>query len=93
MTRRAPAQPRTCDAPGCSQPVATGKLMCRAHWFATPIQLRRAIGETWKAGQIRAWSANCLEARSYHADLAASRAGFEPNPTRKHEEEVTDHDA
>ena len=54
---------RTCDAPGCDVPVRRGILMCRPHWFQVPKPLRDAIGQTWASGQIRAWSANCLEAR------------------------------
>lgn len=76
---------RKCDAPGCRETVQRGMLMCRAHWFATPIHLRRAIGETWKAGRIRDWSANCLEARTYHAAAAAKRSPAPSNATRKHE--------
>lgn len=83
MTRRAPAAPtRTCDAPGCTVPVKRGILMCLAHWRATPIHLRRAIGAAWKEGRIRDWSANCLEARTYHAGNAARRADIS---ARKHE--------
>ncbi|ATI54480.1 hypothetical protein [Sphingomonas melonis] len=87
MSRRpAPvAQKRTCDAPGCTVPVKRGMLMCLAHWNATPIHLRRAISAAWKEGSIRDWSANCLEARTYHADTAARRAVVAANLTRKHE--------
>lgn len=83
--RRAPARLRTCDAPRCPEPVSAGKLMCRAHWFATPIHLRRAISGAWKGGRIRDWSANCLEARKLHAGTDQRRAAIAAIPTRKHE--------
>lgn len=79
------AQKRTCDAPGCTVPVKRGMLMCLAHWFATPIHLRREISACWKERRITDWSANCLEARAYHAGTAARRAAITANPTRKHE--------
>jgi hypothetical protein len=62
MPRRAKAPPRLCHAPGCTVEVRRGMLMCRPHWFQLPSALRAAINETWKAGAIREWSANCLEA-------------------------------
>ena len=62
---------RTCDAPGCDTQVRRGILMCRSHWFQVPKPLRDAISQTWAAGQIRAWSANCIEARSFLATKAA----------------------
>lgn len=83
--RRPPARPRTCDAPRCPERVANGKLMCRAHWFGTPIQLRRAISDAWREKRIKDWSTNCLEARNYHAAKAPRAAAFIVIPTRKHE--------
>lgn len=68
MTRAAhPA--RVCDAPGCISTVKPGFLMCRPHWFATPRPLREAISAAWKDRRIRDWSAHCLEARNFHANL------------------------
>ena len=72
--KRALPRKSVCDAPGCGLVIARGKLMCRAHWFATPIHLRRAISDAWRERRIRDWSANCLEARSYHAVSADRRA-------------------
>lgn len=71
VAARKPAQ-RTCDAPGCTVPVRRGILMCRPHWFQLPQPLRQAISQTWRAGQIRAWSANCLEARRFLAENTPS---------------------
>ena len=62
---------RTCDAPDCDEQIPTGRLMCRAHWFALPGKLRRAINYTWKwrrKNGIAEYSANVHEARSYLAD-------------------------
>lgn len=72
----------TCDAPGCGLVVSRGKLMCRAHWFATPSHLRRAISDAWQAKRITEWSGHCLEARTFHAGTAARRTAIS---TRKHE--------
>lgn len=48
--------------------------MCRAHWFGTPVHLRRAISDAWREKRIKDWSANCLEARKYHATKAERAA-------------------
>lgn len=72
MAARKKRPMRTCDAPGCDTPVRRGILMCRPHWFQVPKPLREAINQTWAAGQIRAWSANCLEARSFLAKNSPS---------------------
>ena len=84
MKRPAPRK-SVCDAPGCGLVIARGKLMCSAHWLATPIHLRRAISDAWRERRIHDWSANCLEARSLHASTAARRAAVSAIPTRKHE--------
>jgi hypothetical protein len=75
----------TCDAPGCELVVSRGKLMCRAHWFATPSHLRRAISDAWQAKRITEWSGHCLEARAYHAGTERRRAAITADSTRKHE--------
>lgn len=67
---------RTCDAPGCRTLVRRGILMCRHHWFQVPKPLREAISQTWAAGQIQAWSANCLEARSFLATKSATASAI-----------------
>lgn len=67
MALRRKQPQRQCDAPGCSVPVRRGILMCRMHWYRLPEPLRQAINQTWAARQIRAWSANCLEARRFLA--------------------------
>ncbi|WP_218035978.1 hypothetical protein [Sphingobium sp. 15-1] len=41
-----------------------------------PKPLREAISYTWATGQIRAWSANCLEARSYLATKSATASAI-----------------
>lgn len=73
MTRRT-RKPSICDAPGCDVVIPRGRLMCRSHWFQVPRQLREAINETWRSKAIRAWSANCLEARSFLARQARAAA-------------------
>lgn len=74
MVRKKPP-PRLCDAPGCAVEVRIGILMCRPHWFQLPRPLRDAINQSWAGGQIRAWSAHCLEARAYlNSKSAATRA-------------------
>lgn len=83
--KRSASNKTVCDAPGCGLVIARGKLMCRAHWFGTPVGLRRAISDAWRERRIRDWSANCLEARSYHASTAGRRAAVSAIPTRKHE--------
>lgn len=82
MTR---PKPSTCDAPGCNLTIARGKLMCRAHWFATPAPLRRAISDAWQARRLTEWSGHCLEARTFHAGTAGRRDAIAANSTRKHE--------
>jgi hypothetical protein len=39
--------------------------MCRPHWFALPIHLRREIIASRAEGSIRDWSAACLAARNH----------------------------
>ena len=58
----------TCDAPGCDVPVRRGIRMCRPHWYRLPPLLRESINQTWASRQIRAGSANCLEARRFLRD-------------------------
>lgn len=77
---RKPAS-RICDAPGCTVEVKRGILMCRPHWFSLPKQLQRAISDTWRSGQIRAWSANCLEARKFLVDRAGKAAAIAARTT------------
>ena len=40
-----------CPAPECCSPVATGKFLCRPHWFALPKPIRDQIHRTWRAYQ------------------------------------------
>jgi len=82
MTR---IRPSTCDAPGCNIVIPRGQLMCRAHWFATPIHLRRAISDAWKARRMTEWSGHCFEARAFHTGTAIRRAAITANSTRKHD--------
>ena len=57
--------PTICDAPGCSSEIPRSRLMCRPHWFALPIHLRREIIASRAEGRIRDWSAACLAARNH----------------------------
>ncbi len=38
-----------CPVPCCSTGKKRGMLMCRDHWFAVPLVLRKAVGRTWRA--------------------------------------------
>ena len=65
MTR---LKPNTCDAPGCNLTIPRAQLMCRAHWFGTPTQLRRVISDSWKAKRIYAGPRCELFARAPRAE-------------------------
>jgi hypothetical protein len=72
MRRRPRQSPVSrCDAPGCNEPIKRGMLMCRAHWFRLPRELRLAISTTWAARRtagMAPWSANVLAARAFLAN-------------------------
>ncbi len=38
-----------CPVPGCTEKLRSGYLMCKPHWCAVPLQLRRAVHATWRA--------------------------------------------
>lgn len=40
---------RACDAIGCSCPTASGRFMCRKHWFMVPADLQRVINTRYRA--------------------------------------------
>ena len=82
MTGRRARPNGTCDAPGCDVAVPRGKLMCRAHWFATPKPLRDAINESWKAGRYREWFGHCLDTRRFHAGQPAPAPAPAVTPER-----------
>lgn len=63
---RRPARPTVCTVNGCSEPIKRGMVMCRAHWFATPAPLRRAITEAREAHHPARYSAHIVEARKFH---------------------------
>ena len=48
---RALEAPHTCHASGCSRPVPPRMFMCKAHWFALPLPMRKAIWLTYREGQ------------------------------------------
>lgn len=56
MTRPAPV------CRHCGATVKRGQLMCRAHWFSLPQQLRRAINATWRGKQWKSYLKNIREA-------------------------------
>lgn len=73
MAKRTP--PPQCSAPGCTETIKRGMLMCRPHWFRLPPELRRAIVSAWKDRRLQDWSANILAARGFLAN--ANRAAFD----------------
>lgn len=40
-----------CHWPGCTKQVPPAKWGCREHWYALPVQLRRAIWRAYRPGQ------------------------------------------
>ena len=41
----------TCQAIGCTTSIASGKFMCRPHWFGLPAPLRQQINACWRSFQ------------------------------------------
>lgn len=39
---------RACDAIGCSCATASGRFMCRKHWFMVPAALQRVINTRYR---------------------------------------------
>lgn len=40
-----------CPVPGCRLMIARRLLMCRAHWFGVPTELRRALNAAWESAR------------------------------------------
>ena len=49
--RGAPKRAHRCIWPGCSKPTRAAYLMCRAHWYRLPADLRARIWDTYRPGQ------------------------------------------
>jgi len=86
---------QTCQAVGCSHPVARGRFMCRPHWYGLPAPLRRHINATWRDRQkhapagvraqapfILAHVEACDEARRWTADAEGRLAHYIPDALR-----------
>ena len=44
-------QPATrCPAAGCGNQIDPTRLMCRAHWYLVPRELRDRVWATWRSG-------------------------------------------
>jgi len=51
LHRGEPKRPRPCPWPGCRAHTRAAYLMCRAHWFRLPAELRSRIWDTYRPGQ------------------------------------------
>ena len=52
MSRRPdPGVRSTCPWPGCPKTTRANYLMCRAHWYALPFEIRERILATFRPGQ------------------------------------------
>ena len=49
--RGAPKRAHRCIWPGCGKPTRAAYLMCRAHWYRLPADLRARIWDTYRPGQ------------------------------------------
>jgi hypothetical protein len=48
----APLQPASrCPVTGCGNQIDPSRLMCRAHWYLVPKQLRDRVWATWRSGR------------------------------------------
>jgi hypothetical protein len=67
-----------CSIPRCNGQIDPSRLMCRAHWYMVPKELRDHVWATWRSGQ-GAFSQEHLDAvRTAVAavpDVAAGQAG------------------
>ncbi len=40
-----------CPIPGCKVQIDPSRLMCRAHWYMVPKNMRDRVWATWRSGQ------------------------------------------
>jgi hypothetical protein len=40
-----------CPIPGCGSQIDPSRLMCRAHWYVVPKDMRDRVWATWRSGQ------------------------------------------
>jgi heme A synthase len=40
-----------CSIPRCGKQIDPSRLMCRAHWYRVPKELRDRIWATWRSGE------------------------------------------
>ncbi|MGP0027914.1 MAG: hypothetical protein ACLPKE_31840 [Streptosporangiaceae bacterium] len=52
--RGEPKRPDPCAWPGCGKRTRPAYLMCRAHWYRLPADLRSRIWDTYRSGQTAA---------------------------------------
>lgn len=76
-----------CSIPGCGNQIDPSRLMCRAHWYVVPKQMRDRVWATWRSGQ-GALSAEHQDAvrvaiASVHCrqDLPAEHVASSPDPS------------
>jgi len=49
--RGEPKRPNRCAWPGCGKRTRPAYLMCQAHWYRLPADLRSRIWDTYRLGQ------------------------------------------
>jgi hypothetical protein len=54
LHRGEPKRPNPCAWPGCGKHTRPAYLMCRAHWYRLPADLRARIWDTYRPGQTAA---------------------------------------
>lgn len=40
-----------CAVPRCERPIDPSRLMCRAHWYMVPKEVRDRVWATWRSGR------------------------------------------
>ena len=46
-----PRRPSRCPVAGCGEQINPSRLMCRAHWYVVPRELRDLVWATWRSGE------------------------------------------
>ncbi len=58
---------RICQIPGCSLEIPGGHLMCKAHWFEVPAEIREGVVATlagWLKGEHPIWAYSTFRFRA-----------------------------
>lgn len=68
----------TCPVKDCTSAQKPGQLLCRPHWFATPLDLRGPVLSTWRAYQrARTPDARLAALKPYRAARGAVLSWWE----------------